>query len=1538
MNQSPLFSSSSAKDAQLYFEYLFDFVKDPLIILDESLHIISANSAFCGTFKTPKEDMQGKMLFELGSGEWEIPTLRHLLKRVALNGNTTEEIETNHRFQNRGEVVLRFKASKMSTGEKSGFIMLSVFDLTDLKNLEEDSSILKAVLDYIPEGIMITDNNHVVKKVNRYLGELLGVPEEKVLHTDELKRLKLLQLYWPDGRRIDRPDEMPLSKVAITGERYTNYEITFQRNGTTKYLSAAAAPVRDSRGTIIGAIGSWRDITELTVARKTTERALASTRRDHKLLQQILDEVPVGIALHEGPEFITTMVNHGYLTFARNKGDILNRPVAHVWPEVADQIIPLLEQVYNTGQPYHATDAGFTVERGKGPEKAWFSFSYLPFRDEQEQITAILVWSFETTEYVRARQAAESAREQAQRRSAELDAVIESIPDGVFIGTENGITQCNTQAMRMLGIATSEELREGMDQLALRFNLRWPETGKPLREDELQFVRALKGETMVEEVLATNQKTGQDIYIRSADAPVMHNGEIIGAVAVTTDITGRKRTEQTLRESEEKFAKSFHNSPGIQTLSSVEDGTYHEVNESFCLTVGYSRKELIGHSSIELGIVTSEMREKIKRQAAETGHVHLQDIQIRARNGKFRYLNYSAEMVELGGKRYFLSSAIDITERKQAEEKLRQSESTLNAILDFLPVGIVIADKFGRITRSNAAARQIWGIAPETTSWEQYGDWVGWWPDTGERIKAEEWAMARSLLNGEETYNELILNRKFGSDEQRFFLNNVVPLRDDTGSIVGGLNAIVDVTERIVTEQQLRVSEEKFRAVFEQAGVGIGRVRFDNATWIDVNNAFCTMLGYSADEFKTTPWPQITHPEDVDIDLIPFEQMAKGDLNSYSVEKRFVHKEGHLVWARLTLSLVRDEEGKPDYEIAIIEDITERKKAEEALRNSEARYRLLFENISEGFALAELIWDDEGNPVDWRYIEANKAWAQTGVSVSDTVGRTAREVNPGIEPYWIETYGRVVQSGESVSFENYAAGFGKWFETFAFKHSENCFGLLFLNVTERKKSEEALKKSEKRLQRAFSIETVGVLFFDMESNFTEANDAFLRMVGCSRQELERGELRSDRVTLPKCMPQTWEAFEKLKETGRFSPYEKELIRPDGRRWWGLFAGARLGENEAVEFVIDITERKKAEEASKRSEETWSLAIENFAEGAIIATEDEQVIYWNPAARRLHGIKSEYENIEPLEKTPLTFELLTPDGSQKLSLDQWPMRRIKRGERVRSLELILRRPDQKWEKIVSYSGSMVQTGSGDRLIFLSVSDLTELRKAEEELRVTIRDLESFSYSVSHDLRTPLNTVKGFVAIVVEDYAELIDEEGRDYLRRIDENVKKMQQLIDDMLSMSRVGRHEVKRQDVDLSIIVREYMREIKSSEPQRPVEVIIEENVHASADPRLLHLALENLLRNACKFTSQREKARIEFGTIKRENQTVYFVRDNGVGFDMQFAKKIFEPFKRGHGEKEFGGSGVGLSIVQRVVEKHGGRVWAEGEVGKGAAFYFTLE
>lgn len=242
------------------------------------------------------------------------------------------------------------------------------------------------------------------------------------------------------------------------------------------------------------------------------------------------------------------------------------------------------------------------------------------------------------------------------------------------------------------------------------------------------------------------------------------------------------------------------------------------------------------------------------------------------------------------------------------------------------------------------------------------------------------------------------------------------------------------------------------------------------------------------------------------------------------------------------------------------------------------------------------------------------------------------------------------------------------------------------------------------------------------------------------------------------------------------------------------------------------------------------------------------------------------------------------------------------------------------------------------------DITERKRAEEEilrrsmeLETANKELETFSYSVSHDLRAPLRGIEGFSQALQEDYEQQLDNTARDYLRRIRTATHRMGELIDDLLNLAHVTRAEIHRESIDLSRLANDVAQEIRSSEPQRTVALKIAEGLQADGDTRLVRVALQNLIGNAWKFTSKRERAEIEFGEKSANGDRAYFVRDNGAGFDPSYASRLFGPFQRLHAATEFPGTGIGLATVQRIVHRHGGAVWAEGLVNRGATIYFTL-
>jgi len=235
-------------------------------------------------------------------------------------------------------------------------------------------------------------------------------------------------------------------------------------------------------------------------------------------------------------------------------------------------------------------------------------------------------------------------------------------------------------------------------------------------------------------------------------------------------------------------------------------------------------------------------------------------------------------------------------------------------------------------------------------------------------------------------------------------------------------------------------------------------------------------------------------------------------------------------------------------------------------------------------------------------------------------------------------------------------------------------------------------------------------------------------------------------------------------------------------------------------------------------------------------------------------------------------------------------------------------------------------------------LSELEQSSVQLTATNKEMETFSYSVSHDLRSPLRSIDGFSQALLEDYNEKLDDNGQDYLKRLRGASQKMGELIDGLLKLSRLTRSEMHEEPVDLSSLAEEVSTRLQETQPKRRTKFVIDKGLTVNGDPQLLRVLIENLFGNAWKFTGKKRQAKIEFGSSNNNGKQTYFVRDNGAGFDMTYADKLFGAFQRLHDNTEFPGTGIGLATVQRIINRHGGTIQAEGAEGKGATFYFTLD
>lgn len=622
------------------------------------------------------------------------------------------------------------------------------------------------------------------------------------------------------------------------------------------------------------------------------------------------------------------------------------------------------------------------------------------------------------------------------------------------------------------------------------------------------------------------------------------------------------------------------------------------------------------------------------------------------------------------------------------------------------------------------------------------------------------------------------------------------------------------------------------------------------------------------------------------------------------------------------------------------------------LKESEERYRAVVEQAAEGILLIEV--DTK------RVLEANAAY-------QDLLGYSLEEILQlslyDLVPYPVESMDCYVR--QVLEQKSYVSGQRRHrrkdgslvdVEVSASLISYGSRGTICIvvrDITERKQTEEI----RARLAAIVESSDDAIISKTLDGTITSWNHGAEKIYGYSSEEIVGKPVS---VLVPTNRPdEIPEILEKVGRGEAIDSYETVRIAKDGRRLDVSLtispvkdlAGNLVG---ASTIARDITERRRTESELRLSEARFRAIIEQSPLSIQVLSPDGQTLQVNRAWEELWGVTlQDIPGYNLLEDQQLVAKGLMPYIRRGFAGEPTliPAAAYDPDETIPGLTS--HEEPKRWVRAFIYP---IKDEDGNvREVILMHEDITERKQAEEEIRklneqleqrvqrrtaqlnAFNRELEAFSYSVSHDLRAPLRSIDGFSKILLEDYADELDEEGNDYLKRVRAASQRMGQLIDDLLDLSRMTRSEMRRESVDLSDLAKSFAEELKRSQPERRVEFLIEGGLLVEGDKSLLRVVLENLLRNAWKFTGKQTHARIEFGASEQEDKRAYFVRDNGAGFDMAYADKLFGAFQRLHGGSEFEGTGIGLATVQRIIHRHGGRVWAEGRVGYGATFYFTL-
>jgi len=650
-----------------------------------------------------------------------------------------------------------------------------------------------------------------------------------------------------------------------------------------------------------------------------------------------------------------------------------------------------------------------------------------------------------------------------------------------------------------------------------------------------------------------------------------------------------------------------------------------------------------------------------------------------------------------------------------------------------------------------------------------------------------------------------------------------------------------DTTEFKRLEKALGESEKRYRSLFEESRDAIYFITREGKV-VDANKAALDLFGYTKEDL---PNFNVVEMYENPADRLKFQQEIeeKGAVRDYGVRMR--RKDGTVLDCLLTTTVWQANDGSTLGYQGIIRDITEYKKAEKALQESEEKLRAILTGIGDYITIQDkdldIIWVNQ----------------PTMDLYGDIIGKKCYKVYHELEENCSNCASeKVFNEGKTVVWEGgpYRESRPKYSLVTSSPVRDiegNVVAMVEVtkDITERKEMEQQLKnyaenleklveertlelrESEERYRGLYDSSIDGIASTKMDGNIIECNQAFSDMFGYSKEEIKK-------MNYLEFIPGKWRDI--------VARIINEQILPRG-----------------FSDVLEIEGCKK-----------------------------DGIIF--PASARLWVIND-------INGNSIGMWALIRDITERKKLEG---------------------------KLKSYT---------EKLKRLDEERAEELKRKTVQLEALNKELESFSYSVSHDLRAPLRSIDGFSKALLDDYAEILDDEGKHYLNRVRKATQRMAELIDELLALSRVTRSEMRREKIDLSEIAQEISLELQESQPKRLVDFIIEPGLVADGDSRLLRAVLENLLINAWKFTGKKHKAQIEFGVTWKGVNRVFFVQDNGAGFNMEYSNKLFGAFQRLHSPDEFPGIGVGLATVKRIINRHGGRVWAEGEVDKGATFYFTL-
>ena len=1437
----------------------------------------------------------------------------------------------------------------------------------------EGAAFYDVLVRSMSDGLSVLDEHGVHIDVNPALCRMAGFSRDELIGTGPPHP------YWPE-------EQLPAIEAAMAetlGGAGRSYQLVFQRKSGERFpVLVTPTALRDDRGALVCAFAVVRDMTELREA----EVALAESEQ---LFRLTFDESPVG-AVVVGPDFNFRRVNASFCAMTGYTAGELARlgfpDITHPDDVEADKegVRRLLAgevDSYAREKRYVRKDGGF----------AWGDIAVRCVRDAGGEPLFLLAIVVDRTERHLAQDEAAARADEARAGRDRLAALVDSIPDEIwFSDAEGRFTLANPAAVAVFGAGASP----GTDVRDLAASLEVLRAdGTPRPVEEAPPLRALAGETVrnLEEIVRTPGAGDLRHRLVSASPVNGPDGAVVGSVSVVRDITVLRRAEAALHESEQRYRSVVEASHEGITLQ-ARDGTILTWNRAAQEVFGPSEEEIVGVSAVdrEWGTVHEDgtpwpASDHPSMHTLATGEP-CEDVLVGLRRGaEQRWINVNTRPLWAEGDPLPVAVVVsfaDVTAQRRAVEALEAERARAQSYLDIADVMLVALDASGAVTMANRKACEVLGRDERDVVGRDWFD-LAMPGEIREPLRELYGAYVRNESNAYEHLENPVVT---SSGEQRLIAWHNAPLRDETGRVVGVLRSGRDITVQRATDQALCDSEERYRLLVRHAYDGVwvhelspegpGRI-------VEVNDRACEMLGYTRDELLEMQVTDVDTPEQHAQTPRIARQLAETGHAVFETEH--VRKDGGRVPVEISASTF-DLRGRTVV-LSVIRDITERRAAQRLLRESEERYREVVERANDGIVITD----------ETRLLFANAAFARMSGYADDDLEqkilldfvqqkdrgavaeRVRRRLAGGDEPetYEIDLVGK---DGALFSVEVNAGTISLQGRTADL--------VVMRDVGERRKVLAALQELRAMRDTAERVAHVGSWRFDLASGVVAWSPGTYALYdvdedgfdGDFRPVLESRVHPDDRDLVAGDIAR----YEHADQPG---PLEFRVVHRDGSvhllHGEGRLERAADGTPAAVVgFIQDATEQREAERSVREAEQrfrslfeespvamwyedasallTWQhdLAGQGVTDLAAHLGGDPEALAGIGALVRIDSVnRASLEVFGAATADEISRGFLRTFTAETYSALLDAVQAFARGASTFSRRCAFRRFDGT-PRTLDLSLSLAGGGAvGRDHVLASFIDVTDQERAESEVRrlnaelerrivsrteqldAATHELEALAYSMAHDVRAPLRTIDGFSAILMEEEAGHLSPESVDNLRRVRKAAQTLAGLLDDLTGLSAVSRHDLARERVDLSAVAAEVARELRAQRAARHVDVDVEPGLEAFADPYLVRLVFHELLDNAWKFTAPRRHAHVRVGAVAVEENggRAFFVRDDGVGFDMAYAAHLFGAFQRMHPPGEFAGNGIGLAMVQRLVRRHGGRVWAESEVGEGATFFFTL-